>query len=241
LQEETRENIAEAVQKLASMCITITATLIDAAHLNPAGLEGLNEEYLHGYIMHLSIFRDVQALLSELEPDLLLAGVGPATAAGITRRSAHSLAFAVAGMVYRAVWKASNPSSEPPQSPTSAKKLSWNMPAIRQRLQKIERFDAALLTEMLKQEAVKTQQIRGDRREAERRAKELAMIDEMHRTTRTKTEVATICGVNPRTVDRWIKSGKLRCVETEGKCIFDVREIELLSNRKKTTKPVNEL
>ena len=67
-----------------------------------------------------------QAILSKIAPDLFLIHVSPASFAGIEPRTAHSTALAVAEMVYRAVWKASNLSGDPPQTITSGDKWAWD-------------------------------------------------------------------------------------------------------------------
>lgn len=232
LQSDTIEKVGEAAQALALTCTKTAAAVVDLVHLNP---EGLNEEHVEAFVAMLYPCVVGPRMLAEIEPDLLRTHVGPARFAGITRQTAHSAAIAVADMVLRAICGLA-PSEAPPRIATPGDKLAFDVPAVRRRLLEIQPFDGVLLAEMVKQEAAEMKQTREARREAENRDKALAAIDEQHRTTRTKTEVAEMCGVHPRTIYRWIEQGRLRCLEAEGKCIFDVREITLLSERNKTKK-----
>ena len=240
----------ESIAFRAQDCVLHAARLVIAAYGSPQ----LDEEIIQKCMSTLSTCRFRGASFSEIEKDLLLTDVGPVTFAGITRRTAHSAAFELADMVYRSAWKASNPSTSPPLAIPSgwhshvisgakcekwkssfipAPKLVWDVPAVRHRLQKIELFDVALYCEMIRQEFAEFQQVRHSRQEAERRVLERAMIPEQHRTVRTKNEVAEACGISPRSVSRWIESGRLKCAKIEGKCIFDIRELELLASGQK--------
>ena len=236
------EIMAKMAQKLALTLAQSAALLVEIAHMSRERLESADKETIDmgvsGLMQTLGSYTYGQTVLPKVEPDLLLTDVGPAKFAGIERRTAHSAAFAIAEKVYRAVSEASVVSVAPPRVSASGGKPEWDLSAVRRGLREIQPFDGAILAEMVKQEAAKMQQIRQARYEDEKRSADRATIREEHRTMRTKAEVAAMCGVNPRTVDRWIESGKLRCAEAEGKFIFDVREIELLA--KKGKKPAGD-
>lgn len=235
LQGNTLDNIAETAQSLALTAVEAAAAVVDLAHRT----KELNGEHLEAFVAILGACSLGQRILAEIEPDLLCTHVGPARFAGIERQTAHSAAYAVAELVLRAIL-GDVPSGTLPQAGTQGEKLAFDVPSIRSRLREIPRFDGVLFAEMVKQEAAEMKQTREAQRAAEDHAKAMATIDERHRTTRTKSEVSEICGVHPRTVDRWIKSGKLRCVEAEGICTFDIREIELLRGSSKRKGPAGQ-